>query len=325
MDEITTGIKRLFWNPDEKRLRALFRIPVALGLALLALQLIFGAVRLVLGSQSGPLVSALLAGLLTGAVVAIAWFIDRRYRRDMGLSLGRRWWLEVVAGLVVGVGMVATIVVVLRVVGMAQLVDAHPVTNATIVLGEGSTTRSLAFGLLFFAATGALEEVVIRGYLLTNVAEGIKGYVGTARTAVVIAVVGTAALFGVLHAANPGGTALSFLNITLAGVFFGAAYAVTTSIAFPIGLHVAWNFTLGPVFGLPVSGLQTDTALTPVQTQGPDLVTGGSFGPEGGLVMLAALAVGVGAFVWWVRRGGVLELDDRIAVPDLWIDEPADS
>lgn len=328
MEDVIGGVKRLFWNPDEKRLRALFRIPVMLGLALFALQLIVGVVGFVTGvvSLPGPLVNAFLGVLLIGAVVAIAWFIDRRYRRDMGLRLDRHWWLEATAGFVAGVGMVATIVVVLRVVGMAQLAEGYSVTNATLVFGEGSATRGFVYGLLFFAAFGTLEEVLIRGYLLTNVAEGIKGYVGSARTAVVAAIVGTAALFGVLHAANPGGGALGFLNIAIAGVFFGAAYAVTASIAFPVGLHVAWNFALGPVFGLPVSGLQTDTALVPVQVQGPDLVTGGAFGPEGGLVMLPGLAVGVAAFVWWVRRGGgVLEVNERIAVPDLWIEESADS
>jgi membrane protease YdiL (CAAX protease family) len=251
-----------------------------------------------------------LLALVFVAILIVAVFIDRRSLRGFGLG-GTGWLADLLAGLVVGFVMVAVAVGVLLLAGAGTIDSTAP--TATLGL------TGLVAGFLFYAGVGAVEEFIIRGYLLVNVAEGVRGVVDTDRTAVVVAVVGTAGLFGFLHAANPGGTTLSLLNITLAGIFFGLVYAVTGRLAFPIGVHITWNFALGPVFGLPVSGLTADASLVAVEPSGSTLLTGGSFGPEGGLVMLAAIAAGVGAFVGWCRlRGGSLAVDERIAVPDLW-------
>jgi membrane protease YdiL (CAAX protease family) len=316
MQEVLTGVKRLFWNPDENRLRALFRVPVVLGLVLLAAQLInagLEALRSTVGVPD-PLFATLWLGTLTVVIAAVAWFVDKRHRRDMGLGLDRRWWFDAAAGLLTGLAMVVTVVVALRVAGMAAVGGPYRVENPTVVLGG-----SAAAGLAFFTAVAVLEEFVVRGYLLTNVAEGVRGATDDGRVAVGAAVLATAGLFGVLHAANPSGSLLSLLNITLAGILLGGAYAATGRLGFPVGLHTTWNFGLGPLFGLPVSGLTTDAAVVPVQVDGPRLVTGGGFGPEGGLVMLLALAVGTAMLAWWLRRVGAgLTLDGRVAVPDLW-------
>jgi membrane protease YdiL (CAAX protease family) len=312
MDERADGLGQVFWNPDEKRLRALFRVPVALALGLLAGYLVFtvvGVTSAALGLPSTARTIVLLA-LVFVAILIVAVFIDRRSLRGFGLG-GTGWLADLLAGLVVGFVMVAVAVGVLLLAGAGTIDSTAP--TATLGL------TGLVAGFLFYAGVGAVEEFIIRGYLLVNVAEGVRGVVDTDRTAVVVAVVGTAGLFGFLHAANPGGTTLSLLNITLAGIFFGLVYAVTGRLAFPIGVHITWNFALGPVFGLPVSGLTADASLVAVEPSGSTLLTGGSFGPEGGLVMLAAIAAGVGAFVGWCRlRGGSLAVDERIAVPDLW-------
>jgi len=320
MEEVLTGVKRLFWNPDENRLRALFRVPVVLGLVLLAAQLINAALQ-ALRSAVGlpdPLFATLWLGVLTVVVAAVAWFVDKRHRRDMGLGLDRRWWLDAAAGLLAGLAMVATVVVALRIAGMATLGGPYRVEDPTILLG-GSAAETLGYGLALFTAVAVLEEFIVRGYLLTNVAEGLRGATDDGGVAVGAAVLATAGLFGVLHAANPSGSLLSLLNITLAGILLGGAYAATGRLGFPVGLHTTWNFGLGPLFGFPVSGLTTDAAVVPVQVDGPRLVTGGGFGPEGGLVMLAALAVGAAMLAWWLRRtGDGVGLDERVAVPDLW-------
>ncbi len=327
MDELLTGVKRLFWNAGENRLRAFFRVPVALVFLLLAAQLVdagLEGVRGVVGVPS-PLFRTVWLGVLTVTLVAIAWVIDKRHRRDMGLQLDRRWWLDATAGLLTGLGMVATVVVVLRVAGMATLGGPYQVDEPALVLGD-SARGAFLYGLVFFIAVSAFEELVVRGYLLTNVAEGVRGVAGDDTVAVWAGVLATAGLFGVLHAANPSGTLLGLLNITLAGVLLGGAYAATGRLAFPVGLHTTWNFGLGPLFGLPVSGLRTNAAVVSVRVDGPRLVTGGGFGPEGGLVMLAALAVGAGMLGWWLRRtGDGIRLDDRIAIPDLWSGDGTDT
>lgn len=320
MGDLLTGIKRLFWNAGESRLRALFRVPVVFVLVVLVAVLLttgLGGFRQIVDIPN-PVFTSLQFGVLTLALVAIAWFIDKRRRRDMGLALGREWWLDAAAGLLTGLGMVATVVIVLRVAGMATVGGAYQVENPAITIGN-SPAEALLYGGLFFTGVAIFEELLVRGYLLTNVAEGVSGRAGDKRTAVWVAILATAVVFGALHAANPGGSVVSFLNIVLAGVLLGVAYAATGRLGFPAGLHTTWNFGLGPLFGLPVSGLRTDAAAVPVRVDGPRLLTGGAFGPEGGLVMLAALAVGTGLLAWWLRRtGDGLAVEEHIAIPDLW-------
>jgi hypothetical protein len=75
----------------------------------------------------------------------------------------------------------------------------------------------------------------------------------------------------------------------------------TRQLWLSIGLHFSWNFFLGPIFGFPVSGITSFTLLQ-VEISGPDLFTGGAFGPEAGLVVLPAQALGF-LIVWAATRG----------------------
>ena len=86
------------------------------------------------------------------------------------------------------------------------------------------------------------------------------------------------------------------------GLFFGLGYVLTGQIALPIGLHFTWNFVQGNIFGFPVSGRITHaTSLFLTQESGPDLWTGGAFGPEAGLLGLLAALAGAGVIVLWAR------------------------
>ncbi len=97
------------------------------------------------------------------------------------------------------------------------------------------TFAGLGTGAL--AALGAAEEVIFRAYFfrLLSMATGTW-----------IAVLVSSALFGAVHAANPGANLFSSLAIALeAGVILAGAYAVTGRLWVPIGLHAGWNFAEG--------------------------------------------------------------------------------
>jgi membrane protease YdiL (CAAX protease family) len=98
-------------------------------------------------------------------------------------------------------------------------------------------------------------------------------------------------IFSLFHLANPGMSWISTLGLFLAGLFLAYGYVATRSLWLPIGLHIGWNFFEGPFFGFKVSGL-SGPVLIEHTVLGPDLVTGGIFGPEAGLVLVPALLVG---------------------------------
>ena len=90
------------------------------------------------------------------------------------------------------------------------------------------------------------------------------------------------------------------LGVTLAGLFMAYAYLRTRQLWLPIGIHIGWNFFEGPLLGFPVSGIGT-FQLVRNQIAGPTLFTGGSFGPEAGLVLVPALIFGTALVYFYTR------------------------
>ena len=118
------------------------------------------------------------------------------------------------------------------------------------------------------------------------------------KTAVLISYLLISVFFGFLHGNNPNATLVSSINVSLIGLFLGLAFILTGELAIPIGLHIAWNFTQGYVFGFPVSGSETHISLIGIHQTGPILWTGGAFGPEGGLIEPHRRVVGHAARLW---------------------------
>lgn len=321
-------VRRYMVNPDERRLRAPWRVTVWVAVAGFAVVLLSGfvwalaAVWPPLGGDTAVAVVGRRIGLLAGATalaVGVGYLLDRRTLADYGLGFDYQWWRDAAFGLALGVGL-PTLILLVEVAADAVRVSVGLVTVASGPLPLttfGPVTALLVLGG-FFLVQATAEEVIVRGYLLTNAAEGLAGWVGQ-RRAVLVATGLTGALFGVLHWTNPSASLLSVTNITLYGLLLGACYALTGRLGVASGFHVAWNYTLA-LFGLPVSGIRMGVRFLSTEQTGPALLTGGAFGPEGGLVALPLLVVGGAALYWWVHREyGRVGLRESIAVPDLRI------
>ena len=106
------------------------------------------------------------------------------------------------------------------------------------------------FSLIFFAAL--FEELVFRGYVMQLLIEGLGRW-----PALLI----TSLLFGYAHNDNPSANLISFTVTALAGILIGLSYVRTRSLWVPTVLHVAWNYTMGVVLGMQVSGLEMPARL----------------------------------------------------------------
>ncbi len=166
--------------------------------------------------------------------------------------------------------------------------------GAVAFRGPGGLS-GLGHALAVAIASAVGEEIVFRGVVFRR----LEDTLGTT-----IALIISAAAFGLLHGFNPGASWISTLAIALeSGALLGLAYAATRSLWLPIGLHFGWNFTEGGVFGAAVSGGQY-SGLIVAPLSGPSWLTGGAFGPE---ASLAALVVSLGAsaaLAWYVVRLG---------------------
>jgi uncharacterized protein len=332
------SILAIFWNRQEGRLRALWRLIgqlILLVLVTLPLQLVttFIAMGYLMANENLPPAEAADPGMLqeliaqspllllvssTVTLVAIilsVWLagrlLDKRPFPDFGLRFNRNWWTDFAFGLFLGVLLVSLIFLIQLSAGWITVTG----TFATSEM-EAGFPAAILVALITFLGVGIQEELFSRGYQLKNLAEGLNGKNISPNAAILLATILSSAVFGALHALNPNSSFFSTLNITLAGFFLLAmGFILTGELAIPIGVHITWNFTMGNIFGFPVSGIDFRGAtFVAIEQQGPELWTGGAFGPEGGLLGVAAILLGGLLTVLWVRqRYGYSRLHQQLA------------
>jgi hypothetical protein len=211
-------------------------------------------------------------------------FLDGQSLRSLGLGREQGWVRHIVAGLLLGTALMGLIFLAEWAMGWLTVEGfSWQVQSSTSLLA------GLFAYLLISIAVAIYEELAFRGYILQNL---------RADWGVFAALVASSLLFGVFHGLNPNVTWLALLNIFLAGVLLAACYLVTRSLWLPMAFHFSWNFVQGPILSFPLSGLGT-TGLLVTSIEGNTLLTGGAFGPEGGLLGTAALCLGLGVLLLW--------------------------
>jgi len=291
-------LTRLFISAPEARLRSGWRLRtgwrlaghLAILLAMMALlsiawiggRLLFGQGP-VIGFVEAQLISAI---AFTASIIIARKYLDRRSFTSLGLRLNANAWRDFIAGVLIATLMVFLIYFVERLAGW--------LTITGISLNQAPAVEVLLAMLIMlgvFLVTGWQEELYFRGYLLTNLSEGLRPVVGILLSSLI---------FGLAHLGNPSPTVLSVAGICLFGLLMVFGLLRSGGLWLPVGLHAAWNFVEGPLLGFPVSGLST-YRLYQTQIDGNPLLTGGAFGPEAGLVLLPALALGAG-LIWVYTR-----------------------
>ena len=224
---------------------------------------------------AGPLIVQGVAVLLVA--LPLTWLIGVRIGRlgwaDLRYERGARGLRGFGGGL--GIGTLAAGAAVLLAV---LLGDAEWVADA----GGAGAYGTRVLGTLAVLAPAALaEEVLFRGVPLVLLAAAFgRGP----------AIVALAALFGLAHLQNPNVTTLGVVNIMAAGIFLGLAFYAPGGLWTAFGAHLGWNGTLAAL-DAPVSGLPFQIPMIDYEPGGPQWLTGGAFGPEGGLTATVAIAL----------------------------------
>lgn len=222
------------------------------------------AMEIVAGKHHVPGSSVLITAVAIVVLLLLATGVERATTGRGPAAIGfdpKRIVRDTIGGVVLGACLFTSVALELALMGHYRIVAVHP-------------TPALWFAALLVILGAALEELLFRGVLFRIIDEWVGLW---------IALGVTAALFGLAHASNPGATWISSLAIAVeAGVLLGAAFAVTKNVWFPIGLHFAWNFCEGPIYGAQISGGTFFSSLVTAQINGPAWLTGGTFGPEAG-------------------------------------------
>ena len=285
-------IARIFISSDEPRLRAGWRLLLqTLFMILIAVILQSGLSIFYAPGKNGNLdlfISQVVELVtITGSIYIARRFLDKRSFVSLGLQVNKQALVDILSG-------IAITFVMMGLIYVAE-VAAGWLTFESFAW-ESDSVPTVITGVLTFLAVfifvGWNEELLSRGYHLQTLANGMNVFWG---------VVISSSLFGLAHLGNPNATWVSAAGIFFAGVFLAYGFLRTGQLWLSIGLHIGWNFFEGVIFGFPVSGLDI-YHLIRLQIQGPEMWTGGAFGPEAGLIVLPALAVG-SVLIYLYTRG----------------------
>jgi membrane protease YdiL (CAAX protease family) len=290
------GLKKIFIN-DVGRLRSGFRLAffcivvptVYIFLGIAAQAIYFLAVRLGLtpGVYAQNLIFRLL--MLSTALVA-GYFCNRLIEelpwRALGASFQEGWLRDLLIGSAIGILSLAFAAAIAAAAGGLRFTVSSP-------SAFGLVLKTLITTAVLFIIAAFAEEALFRGYPLQTLCRARLAWLGILLTSLP---------FAAIHLRNPNVIAgLTFTNTALAGVWLAVAYLRTRNLWFPLGVHWAWNWALGSVFGLPVSGI--NLAPQPILQgvdHGPVWLTGGNYGIEGGLACTITLLLST-LVIWRIR------------------------
>ncbi len=274
--------------------RARHMPPVQLALALSAVIGTAGIATLaagaIPGSPDGPAAmarGAAAALLFIGMYVLFNRTVEDRAPIELGLA---GWAGEAGFGLLAGLALFSAVVGVIWAGGGYAVVGTRPANVLFAVIGIS-------------ILSGVVEEIALRGLFFRLV----EGWLGSWAALIL-----SALLFGALHLGNDNATLLAGAAIALeAGVMLAALFMVTRRLWAVIGLHAAWNFAQGGIFGIAVSGNSVKGLLVP-RISGPEWLTGGAFGAEASLpAVVICTGFGAAMLVLAARRGRFM--------PPVWV------
>lgn len=202
-------------------------------------------------------------------VVLYCRFAEGRSLFSMGF-VRKDAWIHYLKGIAVGFVFFSTVYLTL-------------IATGSVTFDGLNSKASLAMLLLFFfgfVIQGAQEEILTRGYFMMSL---------STRLPAIAAILISSFTFSVLHLFNSGFGLLAFVNLVLYGVFLAVYMLKTGNIWGVCAIHSVWNFSQGNLYGMPVSGMNIMeiSLFSSSLVEGKEWLSGGAFGPEGGVITSA--------------------------------------
>lgn len=216
--------------------------------------------------------------------------VDRRPWATTGLDR-TKFLPETAVGFLLGATLVGAII------GFTMLCGSYKATGV-------NAQPDLVNALILLSCAAATEELIFRGYIFQT----LERAWGTLAAVVIGSI-----LFGLSHMLGPSELAMqerlygSMCLVFGSGLLYSALYLIRRRLWLPVGMHCAWNYFQGPIFGLSVSGLVYWTPLLRAVSPGSELITGGKWGIESAVpAVFVRSIIGIALLVMAYRRGEFL-------------------
>jgi membrane protease YdiL (CAAX protease family) len=293
MNEIQPAPKRnfitnIFFSSDEPRLRAGWRLFLqTLLMIVISIPVSYLAGFIPIMGDGFFFSQVIELIIFTSSIYIARRWLDRRSFSSLGLEVNKQAFVDIFMG-------IAITFVLMGLIYLAEIAAGWSTFESFAWQTESipSVMTGVFSFFVVFIFVGYNEELLSRGYHLQTIASGTNMFWG---------VIISSSVFGIAHLGNPNATWVSAAGIFFAGIFLAYGYIRTGQLWLSIGLHIGWNFFEGVVFGFPVSGLDI-YRLIRHQVHGPEIWTGGAFGPEAGLIVLPALIIGAALIYLYTRN-----------------------
>lgn len=278
----------LFYNFNENRLRGYFRIAIVSFWVIISYVLSYLISNNIKNTFLFTIADELITCILVCSSIFFAFsLLDKRSFNKTIFYNTKFYYNKVVLGFLIG-----------SILILINFLFIYLFTNIKVELNYNNENiliyiAKILIRLIGFLAVAISEELFVRGYLLTNFSEIFYSKKISSSTSEFIGLFTTSLIFGFLHYYNNNATLISSINLTFIGLLFGYAFVKTGSLALPIGLHWGWNFTQAQILGLNVSGYSPMVSLIKTDLSGDIFLSGGNFGPEGGVLILISVIIGV--------------------------------
>ena len=242
---------------------------------------------------SEPMLIFMLFSTVICIVVTICYCIKMEKRPITSMGFRKQgMFKEYGKGLLIGFLMISLVVGIEALTGALKITGFGDLSFVSILI-------ILVFMIGFFIQS-AEEEIMLRGYFLTSL--GVNN-------SIPIAIIVSSFGFSLLHIFNDGFGIISLINIALIGVFFGLYYIQTNNIWGVAAIHGIWNFAQGNIYGIQVSGTNiTRTVLKTEAVEGKELINGGAFGAEAGIISTAIIIVFIiGLLIYMYKKGTIMK------------------
>lgn len=214
--------------------------------------------------------------------------IEKRKISSIGFAK-HNWFKKYILGFLIGLFLMSLVVLILYLFGFVSINK-----NPSQPVGKFALANILIL-LVGWIIQGGTEEILTRGWLMNVLSAKYNIHIGLLVSSV---------FFGALHLSNPNVNYIAILNIILVGYLFGLYVLKTNDLWGACGIHSAWNFAQGNLFGFEVSGLNISVgSLFDFNLTGNNFISGGSFGPEAGLCSSFVLILGIMIIVLLDKKG----------------------